>query len=365
MATHGASVITTSVLSLCASLWLAPGSAPAVAQSVPGFTVGTYATSVPGPIWIDLAPDGTLFAGRDSSFTGTPNPQFITRVEIGGAPVGPLGVVPTVDPDPVVFDAAGIVSGVPGSVLTGGVNPNSPPAHISAIRPDGSVVQLWTSMAWQNVREMKFDRIGRLLFIGAETRSVWVSAAGEPPTILLTLPVGSNPHYLAVAPDNRIFVASDEGRIRIYGADGALLDGGFATLPGLVAIEFGTGAGFGKHLYAFRRADGTLFRVRADGTHAQIGSGFGSNHCMDIAVGPDGRIFISRFVGNAILALSYEGCACDATLPADLDCDGSVGAPDLAILLGAWGTKDCAADLDEDGIVGASDLAILLGAWGS
>lgn len=47
---------------------------------------------------------------------------------------------------------------------------------------------------------------------------------------------------------------------------------------------------------------------------------------------------------------------------ADLDGDGDVGAADLAILLGAWGTPG--ADLDGDGTTGAADLAILLGAWG-
>lgn len=48
--------------------------------------------------------------------------------------------------------------------------------------------------------------------------------------------------------------------------------------------------------------------------------------------------------------------------PADLDGDGSVGASDLAILLGSWGGGG-PADFDGGG-VGASDLAILLGSWG-
>lgn len=51
--------------------------------------------------------------------------------------------------------------------------------------------------------------------------------------------------------------------------------------------------------------------------------------------------------------------------PADLNDDGEVGGGDLAVLLGAWGSKDPAADLDEDGLVGAGDLAILLGSWGA
>ncbi|MBL9120199.1 MAG: hypothetical protein JNL80_09830 [Phycisphaerae bacterium] len=48
--------------------------------------------------------------------------------------------------------------------------------------------------------------------------------------------------------------------------------------------------------------------------------------------------------------------------PADFDHNGAVGASDLAILLGAWGTAN--ADLDNDGTTTASDLAFVLGAWG-
>jgi hypothetical protein len=48
----------------------------------------------------------------------------------------------------------------------------------------------------------------------------------------------------------------------------------------------------------------------------------------------------------------------------DLDADGSVGATDLAALLGGWGGSDESLDLDRDGSIGASDLAALLGAWG-
>lgn len=59
-----------------------------------------------------------------------------------------------------------------------------------------------------------------------------------------------------------------------------------------------------------------------------------------------------------VLVTFDEGCA-----PADLNCDGTVDAADLAILLGAWSTADPAADLDDSGNVDAADLAILLGSW--
>ncbi len=55
--------------------------------------------------------------------------------------------------------------------------------------------------------------------------------------------------------------------------------------------------------------------------------------------------------------------------PADFDGDGTVGAPDLAELVGSWGSYEpCpahnAADFDEDCAVSAVDLAQLLGSWG-
>lgn len=53
-----------------------------------------------------------------------------------------------------------------------------------------------------------------------------------------------------------------------------------------------------------------------------------------------------------------------APCPADLNGDGTVGAPDLALLLGSWG-GDGPADLDASGAVGAPDLALLLGSWGA
>ena len=65
----------------------------------------------------------------------------------------------------------------------------------------------------------------------------------------------------------------------------------------------------------------------------------------------------------------------DPCIGADLDCDGSVGAADLAQLLGNWGpcpepctpgdpAQTCPADFDGDCAVEAFDLAILLGSWG-
>lgn len=66
--------------------------------------------------------------------------------------------------------------------------------------------------------------------------------------------------------------------------------------------------------------------------------------------------------GRVNARLAVEAALAPPCAAADLDCDGAVGASDVALLLGAWGSAG-AADLDGDGTVGAGDLAALLGAW--
>ncbi len=71
---------------------------------------------------------------------------------------------------------------------------------------------------------------------------------------------------------------------------------------------------------------------------------------------------------GAVVAVTVIGTPAEPGNPADLDGDGSVGVPDLLILLSAWGTcadgNNCPADLDGDGSVGVPDLLALLGNWG-
>ncbi|MFO0826540.1 MAG: LamG-like jellyroll fold domain-containing protein [Phycisphaerales bacterium] len=58
--------------------------------------------------------------------------------------------------------------------------------------------------------------------------------------------------------------------------------------------------------------------------------------------------------------------ALSCPLSPDLDGDGTVGAGDLGILLGAWGPArpGSVADLNADGIVDGADLGVLLSQWG-
>lgn len=293
-----------------------------LAQTVVGATISTYATSVPGPVRLAFAADGTLYCGRDTALSGTSTPQQITKIGPGGSPVQLFGAT-TPDPDVVLVDAVGSVSGVPGSVLTGGIKVANTTGSISAIHPDGSVAELWTSNVWGNPVDLKFDASGRLLFTDQVSRGVWQSVGGGAPTLLCTLPNGATPFFLAIAPDQRIFVSDSTGRIRSFSPAGALLNGNVASLPSAAAIEFATGSGFGNDLYALGLTNGLLHRIAADDTVTQIGSGFG-NQTTDIAFGPGGNLYYSHFGSSQIRMLtpvavheSY-GTGCHAPAPLTL-----------------------------------------------
>jgi hypothetical protein len=68
-------------------------------------------------------------------------------------------------------------------------------------------------------------------------------------------------------------------------------------------------------------------------------------------------------MGTATLQVTQTG-ACEPVCLGDLNLNGSVGADDLAILLGQWGGPG-SADFNANGTVLSDDLAILLGAWGA
>lgn len=333
----------------------------AFGQSVPGFTVSTYAT-VNDPIRLARGTNGELYAGRDPLASGSSTPQKVWRIGAGGAPVVEIGNAPTPDPDVVALDVNGTISGVPGSVIVAGLV-NQSLGRMSAIHPDGSVATLFESTSWINVAAMRFDHAGRLLFCGVESDAVWVTTGGEP-TILAQTP-GPNPIWMTVGPDDSIYVSDDVGKVKRYASNGTLLDPLVADFGAFTAIDIAPGGPFGTDLYGLRRSDGALLRVLPGGALQIVGTGFPTGTAIsDILFGACGELYVGIHSQDTILVVEGPSCACGAVQGPDLNGDGSVNASDLAVILGAWGTSDCESDLNGDGVVNALDLAVLLGAWG-
>lgn len=333
----------------------------ASAQTVPGFSVSTYAT-VTDPIRLARGLNGTLYAGRDPVASGSSTPQKVWRIGAGGAPVVEIGNAPTPDPDVVALDVNGTISGVPGSVIVAGVVSASL-GRMSAIHPDGTVATLFESNSWINIAAMRFDHAGRLLFCGFESDAVWVTTGGQP-TILAQTP-GPNPLWMTVGPDDSIYVSDEVGVVKRYASNGTLLDPLVANFGAFTAIDIAPGGPFGTELYGLRRSDGTLFRVLPGGVLQSVGTGFPTGTAVgDILFGACGELYVGLATQDKLLVIQGPTCSCGVVQGADINGDGAVNAADLATLLGAWGTDDCASDLNGDETVNALDLAVLLGAWG-
>lgn len=107
------------------------------------------------------------------------------------------------------------------------------------------------------------------------------------------------------------------------------------------------------------------------GNYAEIAAGQFYRPCSAYLAGPrsgfDGWWIFDVQAHHSLPSPLVEGGPILAMhvglIAGDLNDDGHVGATDLAIFLGLWGSSGPDGDLDGDGSVGPADLAMLLGAW--
>ena len=133
--------------------------------------------------------------------------------------------------------------------------------------------------------------------------------------------------------------------------DGVLDATPWSTVVDAVAIECAAPGKMSEHTYASTKVVDTagflVFQIR---------------RCPDNGEWKRGGITYAAGVDDTVGILNPP---CDGMLcVGDLDRDGSVDAPDLAILLSNWGAFGTVADLDGDATVGSSDITVLLSHWG-
>jgi hypothetical protein len=326
---------------------------------VPGFDVDEYA-SVDKPQAISFAPDGTMFVGwGGEGFTA----HRIHRVDIGGN-VTEYGLQPLADPDAVLFDAGGSVSGVAGSVLVGGQVAKGQ-VQVWAIHPDQTTHTLWLPPnALRNPIDMAFDSDGRLLLADEDfpTGQVLVSQQAQLPTLLYSIPSAMGPMALDQA--GNIYTSAADGVVRKHLPNGtAHPDNPVASNMGDGALlAVGPGGRWGRALLMLNRVSGTLYRLTAPGTVETIGYGFTGGPSR-MAFGPDHALYVSLHEANMILRVGPD-------CPADINTSATVDVDDLIAVILAWGDCPaapavCAADIDFSGSVDVDDLIAVILAWGS
>ncbi len=320
--------------------------------TVPGFDVSVYAT-VPaesGPIEkLTFDPDtGALYAGRGD------DSGAIFRVPPGGGRASTFGA-PIPDPDAVLFDTDGVVSGVPGAVIVGGLIVNNVSAQLWAVLPDEQVISICgPTGTFLNPTRMTFDAAGTLFF--ADFNSARVFSGAPCPTMVVQAPSFLASIDLDGVDD--IYTGAADGVIRVYSHEGAVVDPSFASgVGGESPLQFGPGGQpWGASLYVIDRlATGDLRRYAADGSFEVLGTGFANGR--DIVFGPDGAMYVSMFQEHRILRI-----ASPSSCPADLDRSGGVDVSDLITVIANWGGP--AGDINGDRTTNVTDLIQLIAAWG-
>jgi hypothetical protein len=260
---------------------------------VDGFDVEVYAEVI-DPIGLSFDTAGTLYAGADQFFSGgsATGPAFVSQVSPNGEVVRTYGVRQIGDPDTVLFDAYGQVSGVPGAVLVGG---NS---TISAILPETEEIQTVFSGSLGNVSLLQFDPLGRLTFYDFNTKRVFVTEPGESPTLVGTFPGIYTWTYDA----DHIYASFTNGTIRIYDQNWQPINSSFVS--GLATytqiVGFGPGGIWGDDLYAHRSDTRELLRIKADGAVEVMGTVAASR----LVFGPDDALYMSQAGEDRILRIT-------------------------------------------------------------
>ncbi|HNQ90169.1 MAG TPA: hypothetical protein PKM73_16245 [Verrucomicrobiota bacterium] len=267
---------------------------------VTNYTTSIYAV-VPDPQALAFGADGALYVGRDNhgSSGGYGDAVKIHRVAPGGAAVAEFGEVAVSDPDALIVDVAGVVSGTAGAVLVGGVHNNTTTGKIVAFAPEGtSSVWFGPNATLYNPSAFAFDASGRLLITEAGNGKVLVSS-GAMPTVLFSL---TDVIRIAVDTLDRIVVNTSTGTaLRLYTSGGVLSNANFAAVKANCPLARGPGGSWGTDLYAVA-PNGDLVRIDLEGGTTRVGSGF--SNAAAFAFGPDAALYVSDFDADRIYRIA-------------------------------------------------------------
>ena len=304
-----------------------------------------------GPVWVEyLADQLNLIVVPNGS-----NPNVINgnNFAFGGAeaandvPIFPFGVIPSVQNQVSFFvAAAGTVPADALYAIWGGGNDLR-----FAANPGNGLTPEEQDQVVQDAVDAIVDAVTTLVGAGAQDVLVPnIPDLGATPEAVL---LGNVAESTFISMQFNILLASE-------------LDAAEDEL-GITIIQFDSFALLEDIIDDALNNDGLVYGITNIDTPIAPGLP-GAPRDVPPAKDPDVALWADDVHPSTVAHEVFANVVIDALItgnPADLDGDGIVGAADLAILLGSWGScEGCPADLNGDGVVGAADLAILLGSWG-
>jgi len=196
------------------------------------------------------------------------------------------------DPDAVLFDAVGDVSGTPGSVLVAGG------PRIYAIRPDETTITLFdSSYGFQNVNGLAFDNSGRLIIV--DDGKAFRADNGSLTTLFTTGDIGE----IAIDAMDNIYARSGNAII-VFDSEGNVIDPYLFGAHAHTEVLFGPGGKWGTDLYIGDRVwpGGPLLQRQPGGEFTEVGTGFLTYAKM--VFGPDRNLYVSDHTNHQILRIS-------------------------------------------------------------
>lgn len=220
------------------------------------------------------------------------------------------------DPDLVIVDQNGTITGTAGSVIVGGSG-GSGTTKLTAIRPDQFTFQLLNTSLLSDVNGLAFNSQNELV-IGDD---LGLSLYNGTTLTRLTTLSGVAVDSIGIDSSDKIFATATDNTLKVFSATGSLLDGSFVS-GRYLRFAFAQGGGFGNDLYGVDQLTGELVRVSQSGTVTVIGSGFGNSF---VTFGGDGAMYVSEFDNDRVLRIQA------VPEPASLLIWGGIGLAGLVV----------------------------------
>ncbi|MDX2117922.1 MAG: GC-type dockerin domain-anchored protein [Planctomycetota bacterium] len=333
------------VCQMAALACLAVASTASAHPAVAGTRTTIYST-VPvayRPYTASWDAQGRLYLGSDNNATSG---EFLRRVPAGGGPSEVFADSRIFDPDGILVDVNGTITGVAGSVLAAS-GTSSGGGQLSRIDPDGSV-SLFLSQGSElnNCDAMVVDANGTIYINVPGNRTIARRTAG---TFSTCITLGATDGgVLAIDDNNKLWVGCGDGAVRRYALSGAtpVLDLVVPIGSSAAGLGYCGGGVFPKGVYAVNRSSKLLYRIADDGSTTIVGTDFPSG-AYSLAFNEHGDLIVPDWDTGTIWLFS---CG------ADYNTDGFFTFEDFDAFVQDFEAGNEDADFNNDGFLTFEDF---------